>query len=473
MGTKLYEIMKKTIYLASCLTVLSLFTACKKEEIKPTPTPTPTPTTNPTDNGGGSNAVINYTPEQNKANLQQSGLDAMKEMDDAKNMRVIDNLIQFSKLIDQNDPIDNNNTQGLMPIIMVNSLIKFKETSNPEVVYSAMRHTKKLSEADNVEALFDEIKGIYTWNASEKKWNKTTSNSLIFKFPAFKDNIGNNATYTIDYTPYKGTVANKELEGNIPSKLTAKLDIDNTNYLAFEFNASYDADGLPTSIASNLKVENFNFNVEMSASSSDLSSKFSFTHSGKNIVSMGCAFKGNFAKANLESLENLVETTDIKDENGNVIGQSQTTKITEDDIKKVVTSMSGYLQVYNVKLETSADIEAFVNEIKAKGGFDNIKDEKDQLNLINKYLLTSVFYTDRNAKIGHGELYMKTYTDTYTEWVNGVAVNKTETHEDAGVRIVFEDGSKIDLETYFESGFDKIQNEFENFLNSMENNYDL
>ncbi len=449
MGTKLYEIMKKTIYLASCLTVLSLFTACKKEEIKPTPTPT----TNPTDNGGGSNAVINYTPEQNKANLQQSGLDAMKEMDDAKNMRVIDNLIQFSKLIDQNDPIDNNNTQGLMPIIMVNSLIKFKETSNPEVVYSAMRHTKKLSEADNVEALFDEIKGIYTWNASEKKWNKTTSNSLIFKFPAFKDNIGNNATYTIDYTPYKGKVADTELEGNMPAKLTAKLDIDNTNYLAFEFNASYDADGLPTSIASNLKVENFNFNVEMSASSSDLSSKFSFTHSGKNIVSMGCAFKGNFAKANLETLEDNVKNVE--------------------DANKVVTSMSGYLQVYNVKLESSANVQAFSDEVKAKGGSDNINDDKVWLDLVNKHLIHSIYYTDRNAKIGHGELYMKTYTDTYTEWVNGVAVKKTETHEDAGVRIVFEDGSKIDLETYFESGFDKIQNEFENFLNSMENNYDL
>ena len=442
--------MKKTIYLASCLTFLSLFTACKKDEVKPNPTPTTGTTTN---GGGGSGPVINYTPEQNKSNLQQSGLDAMKEMDDAKNMKVIDNLIQFSKLIDQNDPMDNNKTQALMPIIMVNSLIKFKETSNPEVVYSAMRHTKKLSEADNVEALFDEIKGIYTWNASEKKWNKTASNSLIFKFPALKDNIGNNASYTIDYTPYNGKVLDSILEKNMPSKLTAKLDIDNTNYLTFDFNANYDSEGMPTSITSNLKVENFNFNASMNASSSELSSKFSFTHSGKNVVSMACSLKGNFTKANLETLEDNVKNVEDGD--------------------KVVTSMSGYLQVYNVKLESSANVQAFTDEIKAKGGSDNIKDDKDWMDLVNKHLIHSIYYTDRNAKIGHGELYMKTYTDTYTEWVNGVAVNKTETHEDAGVRIIFEDGSKIDLETYFESGFDKVQNEFENFLNSMENNYDL
>jgi hypothetical protein len=144
-----------------------------------------------------------------------------------------------------------------------------------------------------------------------------------------------------------------------------------------------------------------------------------------------------------------------------------------EDVDKVVTSMSGYLQLYNVKLESSANVKAFTDEIRAKGGFDNIKDENEKLNLVNKHLIHSIYYTDRNAKIGHGEMYMKKYTNTYTDWSTGVAVEKTETNEDAGVRIVFEDGSKIDLETYFESGFDKLENEFENFLNSMENNYDL
>ena len=67
--TKINENMKKTIYLASCLTFLSLFTACKKEDVKPNPTPTTGTTTN---GGGGSGPVINYTPEQNKANLLNS-----------------------------------------------------------------------------------------------------------------------------------------------------------------------------------------------------------------------------------------------------------------------------------------------------------------------------------------------------------------------------------------------------------------
>jgi hypothetical protein len=247
---------------------VSALSSCKKEAVNPT-----------TNNGNGT--VITYTPEQNKSNLQQTGLDAMKEMDEAKNMKVIDNLIYFSELVDINDPMESTKASTLMPIIMVNALTKFKETGNHEFIYSAMKQTKSLSSDTSIESLFNNIKGIYSWNASEKKWDKTTNNSLIFKFPATKQNNGNNATYTIDYTPYNGNAAATELKGNMPSSLTAKLDIDNTNYLTFGFNANYDSEGIPTAITSNLKVENFNFGLAMTSSASEVSSKFSFTHLDK------------------------------------------------------------------------------------------------------------------------------------------------------------------------------------------------
>jgi hypothetical protein len=67
---------------------------------------------------------------------------------------------------------------------------------------------------------------------------------------------------------------------------------------------------------------------------------------------------------------------------------------------------------------------------------------------------------------------MKPYTDTYTVWENNKEVQKTETGEDMNIRIVFEDGSRIDIESYLDKGVDQLENEFENLLNSMENNYD-
>ena len=77
--------MKKVIYLVSCVVFSSLISSCKKDEPKPNTT---TATTNTTNSGGGNGPVVNYTPEQNKANLQQVGLDVIKEMDEMKNMKI-------------------------------------------------------------------------------------------------------------------------------------------------------------------------------------------------------------------------------------------------------------------------------------------------------------------------------------------------------------------------------------------------
>ena len=438
--------MKKVIYLVSCVVFSSLISSCKKDE------PKPNTTTNTTNSGGGNGPVVNYTPEQNKANLQQVGLDVIKEMDEMKNMKVIHNVINFAELVDQNDPMENNSSTAFMPFVIVNALANFHKTGNVEVVYSAMRQSKSLKNDETLEAVYNDAKGLYTWDASLKKWVKTPSKSIVFKFPALKGNIANNATYTIDYTPYSGKVAHSDLTGNMPANLTAKLDIDNTNLLNFDMKATYDSEGIPTSISSNLKIENFNFALNMNASSSDANSNFSFTHSGKTIVAMGGSIKGNFKKSNLENLEDNVKKTE--------------------DISKVLTSVSGYFHVLNVKFETSANVQAFADEVRAKGGEDKIKNDSEWVSLINKHLITSLYYTDRNAKIGKGEMYMKPYTNTYTVWENNKQVQKTETGEDMNVRIVFEDGSRIDIESYLDKGFDQLENEFENFLNAMEKNYD-
>ena len=433
--------MKRVIYLATCIAVTSFVSSCKKDE--------PKPTTTTTNNGSG--PVVTYNPEQNKANLQQTGLDAIKEIDEAKNMKVIHNIINFSELVDLNDPMKSNGSNAFMPYTVLNSLVNFKETGNVEVVYSALKQSKSLKNDENLESVYNDAKGTYSWNANSKKWDFTKANNIVFKFPATKNSNVNNATYTISYVPYTGKVATADLTGNMPANLTAKLDIDNVNYLAFDLKAVYDAEGIPTSIGSNLKVENFNFGLEMSASSTDASSKFSFTHSGKNVVSMGTSVKGNFKKSNLENLENNVEKPE--------------------DMNKVLTSMNGYFHVLNVKFETSSNVQAFTDEIRSKGGSDNIKNESDWANLINKHLITSVYYTDRNAKIGKGELYMKPYTNTYTVCENNKPVKKNENGEDINLRILFEDGSKIDVESYFEKGFDQLEKEWENFMNSMDNNY--
>lgn len=415
-------------------------TSCKKKD-------TTTNTTTP----------IVYSAEQNKANLQQSGLDMMKEMDDAKNMKTIDNVISFTYFMDQSNPFEEIEPQAIMPIKVMYALKDFRSTGDQISIYSALRESKSLEDDTTIEMAFNDIKGTYTWNASEKKWNKEGGNDLVMIFPATKTSTSNNAKYTIQYTPYTGAVLADELKGNTPQKVVAKLDINSLPITQFNFDASYNSDGVPNKLEANLRVENYNFNTLLSLTSSTAAYSYALTHNTKNLFSMGTTLTGNFTKAHLESLnDDSVEKAE--------------------DLTKVATSMNAYIQVFNIKLEGNANVQGLSNDLTNAGGSDNVTDAKG-VEILNKNLTLKAFYTDRNANIGRSEFYLKPYTDTWTEYVynpstgNYDPITKTESGESVDVRLVFEDNSKADLETYFGNGFDKLEDEFTKFLEDLESRY--
>ena len=403
------------------------------------------------------NTPIVYSAEQNKANLQQSGLDMIKEMDDAKNMKTIDNVISFTYFMDQANPFENVKPQTIMPIKVMYALKDFRASGDQISVYSALRESKSLEDDTTIEMAFNDIKGTYTWNAIDKKWDKESGNDLVMIFPATKTSTSNNAKYTVQYTPYTGAVLAKELEGNTPQKVVAKLDINGLPITQFNFDAAYNSEGVPSKLEANLRVENYNFNTLLSLSSSSAAYSYAFTHNTKNLFSMGTTLTGNFTKAHLESLnDDSVEKPE--------------------DLTKVATSMNAYIQVLNIKLEGNANVQGLSNEFTTAGGSDNISESKG-VTILNNNLKLKAFYTDKNSTIGHSEFYLKPYTNTWTDYVynpstgNYDQVTKTESGESIDIRLVFEDGSKADLETYFGNGFDKLEDEFTKFTKDLESRY--
>ena len=403
------------------------------------------------------NTPIVYSAEQNKANLQQSGLDMIKEMDDAKNMKTIDNVISFTYFMDQSNPFENVKPQTIMPIKVMYALKDFRASGDQISVYSALRESKSLEDDTTIEMAFNDIKGTYTWNAIDKKWDKESGNDLVMIFPATKTSTSNNAKYTVQYTPYTGAVLAKELEGNTPQKVVAKLDINGLPITQFNFDAAYNSEGVPSKLEANLRVENYNFNTLLSLSSSTAAYSYAFTHNTKNLFSMGTTLTGNFTKAHLESLnDDSVEKPE--------------------DLTKVATSMNAYIQVLNIKLEGNANVQGLSNEFTTAGGSDNISESKG-VTILNNNLKLKAFYTDKNSTIGHSEFYLKPYTNTWTDYVynpstgNYDQVTKTESGESIDIRLGFEDGSKADLETYFGNGFDKLEDEFTKFTKDLESRY--
>ena len=93
------------------------------------------------------------------------------------------------------------------------------------------------------------------------------------------------------------------------------------------------------------------------------------------------------------------------------------------------------------------------------------------VNVLNKNLVLKAYYVSTGVKIAHSEFYVDKHTYTYNTWVNGQEVSKTETDEDVNIRLVFDDASKADLETYFGKGFEKLEDDFTKFTKDLESRY--
>jgi hypothetical protein len=424
----------KVTSLLSLTAGLVLFSACKKDKVEPA-------------------APVVLTPEQNKTNLQQTGLDFMKQMEDAKNLTSIDNTVYFTELLDKADPFEGTQPSAIMPFNVLYALRSFEKTGDQELVYASLRQAKDLENDTTIEMGFNDIKGTYEWNASSQKWVKSKGDALVLKFPSNDGKTTNNASYVVEYAPYTGTVYNNDLVGNTPKKLVAKLTVDAKTLVQFNFDAEYNSDGIPSLLLANLQVESYNFNTKLVLTNALVSNNYAFTHNGNNIISMGTTIKGNFSKSNLESLsENDVETP----ENWN----------------KLITETNAYMQVLNVKLEGNGNVSGMSSDVKAKGGSNKMDDNVSEIvNVLNKNLVLKAYYVSTGVKIAHSEFYVDKHTYTYNTWVNGQEVSKTETDEDVNIRLVFDDASRADLETYFGKGFEKLEDDFTKFTKDLESRY--
>lgn len=396
---------------------LVLFTACKKDETTPNVT---TPVT--------------YTPEQNKANLQTTGQAAMKAMDEAKTLPSLDNTANFVNILNAKSPFDNKKPQGIMPIKVIFALEEYHKNGDQTKLFNTLRELKTL-DSNSIESKFNEIAGVYDWNGSDSTWKKSVSTDLVFNFPGTKSSTTNDCQYAVTYKGYTGASIIPG-NGNTPEKVVAKLTVKGDVLIQFNFDGTYDAvTGVPTSLEVNLNFKPYNMNTKLTASSTDVAYSYAFTHNSDNILAVGASLKGEFTKAHLESLQDSSAIKGVE------------------DLKKIATKVNFYFQVMNVKLDANADVATLSDEVKNLGG-ENKMNMTQAAAELNKNITIKIFYTDKNVNIAHAEFYQYLNTN-----------NKNQ--DDLNVRLVFDDASKTDVETYFKTGFEGLKKDFESFQDAM------
>jgi len=418
----------KKFWIALPIAISALtFTSCKKDK-----------------NDDGNPQTV-YTAEQNKTNLQNTGISLVQDMGDMKNLESMHAIESFNACVNQADPFGGSSNYPLM--VMGGIELAAKTNS-----IKPIKQTLKAGNSNTLFSNYADVVGTYTW--TNGAWVKTSSNNnVVFVFPATKNGTTNNATFTLSATEYTGTYLDPSMEGNTPSAISADLTVSGKgSILGFDFSSTINTSGEPTKIDAAINFTPFKFSYAFNNSGSKISKTFKFDKSTSNLATFYVEANGTFNKT---AIENFINEEDFS------------------KLNTVVTTASGYVKIKDIKLDLSANVADGINYYNSIGNANF--DENDAITMLNNNTSIKLTYASSGQTIATGEWYLMTNTYTDYQWDDNAQnwVEVQNTSNEPSVRIVFPDGSKSDLETYFGNGFDDLQNDIEQFFNDIETAYDM
>jgi hypothetical protein len=413
----------------------------------------------------------NNTTEENKDNLEETGVDMMDEISQLEDIQAIEVIIEFINLMDSTYEEEQEAMQLLEPLEMVAS-VKTGD-ANPEDVLREIKSTAE--DPVSLSEEWDNIAARYSWNSDHGNWDSTGSEgALIFEFPGLEGDETNTAVLTVsnvnfyDIPDPMEAWPSEEIEPELPSSLQVDLKYNGNTVSSFNFSAAYATSGLPTSINATLSVDEFLFVVTMTHNPfTNASITSSFKHNNNILIEVYAAANGDWSNENIEN--NTVthyDTVYIWNWDPE-LGWYETDEIDwidewdEVEAEEIINSANAHLIVMTIKMAGMVNIKQLADIIKELEEDEEITEEEamDQLvEAINTHAALVVVYKDTNEKIADLEFY-KVYDSDEDDY-----------YLDA--RFIFADGSKVDAETYFEEGFDDLVDALNDFITELNEEYD-
>jgi len=386
------------------------------------------------------------TTEQSKAKLEENGLLLVNNMNQLKGSAGIKTAVSFSHFLSLSDlPATESGRKvtSIQPLDLLQSLAQFGRGKNSaSEVLSGFR--MKETDPQTAQELFDSQVGVFAFNSTDETWTFTAADNgkIVFQFPSTEAGTANNAEFVIyGYTSVQIQNTEAEYTGDLPTALKADLTVNGTKQISYSFIASYKNNGEPTAVETSLAINPFTFKFELTNNSSEVSAEYSLTNGNQHLISFGFGGNGNFSSSNI---------------NGS------------GDAGSVLEKASAYFQIVNIRFAGEADVKS----IDALLADDATAEEEAEA--YNAHSTFVVFYADSKKKIADTEFYGVTESETYC-WqtdINGDGILEEEcytyTDEIIDIRLIFADGSKADLDTYTDVGFEEVRTELEKFADELE-----
>ncbi len=395
------------------------------------------------------------TPEQNKEKLQDIGVDFVSEMSLLQKTASSQTLISFGLLLDESEPnIDGRVVKGIDEVERITkSLHAVAHRMISLSDFAGLASTVAQEDPETLQDLWDDYKGEFAWNASTQEWDYTSGGAVVkFSFPSSDDETTNNAAVTI--RNYEGiTIAGNPLDeseeyvGDLPKKLTMDLMIDGIKEMEYSFDINYSSEGEPENVNTSLFMNPFTLGISITNNDVKVANSFTFKNAEKTLIAVAAEANGNFDEEVIDQVEESEDPTDV------------------------VKTASASVTLLDVKFTASLDLEKLYNEVgDLEDSFYNYEGESrpdlegnaDKMEeALNKYAPLTVSYVSSNSLAASAEWYTSIESDTYNgytdEWI------------DLGARMVFADGSKVDIQDYFESGFSELEGALNDLIDALGN----
>jgi hypothetical protein len=452
-------IKKNLIY--ALVIVASALVSCNKDDNKGTGTGT-----------DPFNAPYNGASiDENKATLEDNGIQLVNEIDQIKDLDAIAILVNFSKIESGSSAKNAVLNRALAPLKTAST------ASSVKAIFSAL---ESVAEEDpiGVADLWNELVGRYTYNfdTDEFDYSDDVSDAVIFEFPGLETDLTNTATITINDFAYQTLVdpvieIDSTIKPQLPTSLHITLSYEGAELASFDYSASFEDNGIPLSFSSILTIGDFSFSVTMTHDPyNNATNKNSFKHGADVLIETFVEANGDWSEENID--DNTVTETDTTgwdwiwdEELGDYVYGPVVEEVSEITVENIVENANAYIQVINIKVAGLVDFKSLVPEIKALDAQYDIENPtiteqayyEQTAIAINKYAKLVVVTANDNKKISEAEAYA--YEDESDEW-------------NIDVRFVFEDGSKVDAETYFSEGFEGFVDAINTVIDEINADYD-
>jgi hypothetical protein len=418
--------------------------------------------------------------EDNKAIVETAGVDLVQVMGRMKSIETIDVIANLG------DIMSSSGSKGFLfskDSKLFSTLRTFAAAAKGDKklndVFDALASSKGLSEdPESIQEFWDNNVGTYTWNPDLNDFDVVSGGSkFIFLFPSSDVAVSNDATLTVH--SYTGVNISNPLDedytGDLPTALNADLKVGSDTLITFTFAASYNTDGVPNAIAADLMIESFKFEIDITNTETVVSVNYKFLENDIVVLDLGASGKGLFTEANYnDNTTTHTETNGYYDWVYNTNTQQYeevwveyTEEWKETDFEEILNSASAHFQLFNVAIRGDINVKGLVDQIRLIDAdrenevITNATADSLRAIQINKFLNLRLVNVTTNQIMAKAEAYVVKeiqlqYTDTYIDF-----------------KLTFGDGSPIDMETYFNSGFDSFISELNGLIDDINSEYDL